>query len=78
METLLQARVAKVYGRPVLMSSLGALVLNKSVKDIINQHYMSTLENLMRLDQGTPPSVVYFLSGSLPGILFSKLSGLTG
>ena len=67
-------RVDKVYGLPVLMSGLGALVLNKSEKDIINQHYKSTLENLMRLHQVTPPSVVYFLSGSLPGHAFLHLT----
>ena len=59
-------RVEKVYGLPVLMSCLGAFVQNKSEKDIINQHYKSTLDNLMRHYQGTRAS----LSGSLSGYAF--------
>jgi hypothetical protein len=60
-------RVNQIYGLPVLLSGLGALVFNKSEKDIINQHHKTTLQKLMRLHDGTPPCVVAFLGGSLPG-----------
>ena len=66
-------RVNQIYGLPVLMSGLGALVLNKSEKDILNQHHKITLQNLMRLPGCTPPCVVYFLAGSLPGIALLHL-----
>ena len=36
-------RVNQIYGLPVLMSGLGALVLSKSEKDILNQHHKITL-----------------------------------
>ena len=70
-------RVQRIYGLPVLMSGLGTLVLNKPEKDIINQHYKVTLENLMRLHKSTPECVVYFLSGSLPGIALLHLRQLS-
>ena len=49
------------------MSGLGALVLLKSEKNIVDQHLKETYENLMRLHPKTPKSVVCFLAGCLPG-----------
>ena len=51
-------RVLIIYD--LLMSALGALVLNKSEKDKVNQHYNATLESLMRLQ--SPHQHVLFIS----------------
>ena len=67
-------RVNQIYGLPVLLSGLGALLLNRSEKDIINQHHKNTLQNLMRLHAGTPPFVLAFLAGPLPGKALLHLS----
>ena len=60
-------RIEKLYATPKLMSGLGALVLLKSEKNIVDQHLKETYENLMRLHPKTPKSVVCFLAGCLPG-----------
>ena len=60
-------RVHQLYGTPVLMSGLAPLVLSKQEVQMIEQQYKETLRCLLRLHEGTPRSVVYFLAGSLPG-----------
>ena len=60
-------RVEKLYGAPVLLSGLGALILSKSELDMIDHHHKETAEHLMRLHPRTPQCVVAFLAGSLPG-----------
>ena len=60
-------KVHQLYGVPVLFSGLSALVLSQGEIDMIEKHYCETLRCLMRLLPKTPRSVVYFLSGSLPG-----------
>ena len=60
-------KLDQVYGIPVLLSGLGALVLKKSEVETIDSHIRKTINNLMRLLPGTPRCVTYFLSGSLPG-----------
>ena len=59
-------KVEQLYGSPVLLSGLGALVLKKSELSILDQHHKDTLQNLLRLQSKSPRCVVYFLSGSLP------------
>ena len=59
-------RVELLYGSPVLLSGLAALVLSKAEISIIKHHYKLKLESLQRLHKLTPESVVYFLGGSLP------------
>ena len=59
-------RIEMLYGCPVLLSGLAALVLSKSEVDILQHHYKLNLERLQRLHKSTPESVVYFLGGSLP------------
>ena len=66
-------RVDQIYGLPVLLSGLWSLVMIKTEKDILNQHHKTNLQNLMRLPSGTPPCVVYFMAGSLPGIALLHL-----
>ena len=60
-------RVERLYGSPVLLSGLGALVLSKTEIDSIDFHFKISLENFQRLYKSTPAEVVYFLAGSLPG-----------
>ena len=73
-------RVHQLYGIPVLLSGLAALVLGKSELDALDQHHKVTLERLMRLSPRTPAPVVYFLSGSPPARahLHSRQLGLLG
>ena len=59
-------RTEKMYGLPVLLSGLGCLYLLESEKKTLSQHYKETLQNLQKLYQNTPESVVFILVGSLP------------
>ena len=66
-------RVHCLYGVPVLLSGIAALVLTTADINLIEGHYKETLRNLMRLHSKTPRSVIYFLAGSLPGIALIHL-----
>ena len=70
-------RVHQLYGTPVLMSGLAPLVLSKQEVQMIEQQYKETLRCLLRLHEGTPRSVVYFLAGSLPGTAVLHLRQLS-
>jgi hypothetical protein len=59
--------VEKMYGAPVYLSGLPALVLSKPEQSMISQHSKETMSNLQRLLPCTPRSVVCFLGGDLPG-----------
>ena len=69
--------IHQLYGTPVLMSGLASLVLSPSETQIIEQHFKETLQRLQRLYPRTPRAVIYFLSGSLPGIAHLHLRKLT-
>ena len=73
-------RLESLYGVPVLLLGLAALVLSDSEIAAIHHHHKLTLERLQRLHQATPESVVMFLAGSLPvtGILHLRMLGLLG
>jgi hypothetical protein len=73
-------RLEKLYGTPVLLSGLAALVLSDSETAIVHHHHKVNLERLQRLLQATPECVVMFLAGSLPGtgILHLRMLGLLG
>ena len=60
-------RVEKIYGTPVLLSGLAALVLTKREIDMIDHHYQETIRQLLRLHKNTPRCVLFFLAGCLPG-----------
>ena len=66
-----------VFGVPVLMSGLAALILNKSEISMINHHHKEVIRNLQRLSPKTPRVVVYFLAGSLPGEALLHIRQLT-
>ena len=59
-------RVEKLYGVPVLLSGLAALVLSKAEESSLNHHFKVSLERFQRLYKATPSPVVHFLAGSLP------------
>lgn len=59
-------RVHLLYGIPVLLSGLAALVLANHELDVLDLHHKVTLERLLKLYPNTPAPVVFFLSGSLP------------
>ena len=59
-------RVEKLYGLPVLLSGLAALVLSSKEQDTLNHHHKEKLERLQKLYPRTPAPVVYFLAGTLP------------
>lgn len=73
-------RVHQLYGIPVLLSGLAALVLGKAELDALDHHHKVTLERLMRFYPATPAPVVYFFAGSPPARahLHSRQLGLLG
>ena len=60
-------RLEQLYGVPVLLSGMGALVLSRKELALINNHHKEAIQNLLRLKPGTPQVVCYFLAGTLPG-----------
>ena len=70
-------RVEKLYGIPVLLSGLAALVLSKTEEDSLNPHYKTSLERLQRLYRSTPSPVVHYLAGSLPASALLRLRQLS-
>ena len=70
-------RILTLHGTPVLMSGLASLVLSDKEVNCIDQQYKRTLQNIIKLSTNTPASVVYFVSGSLPGAAILHLKQLT-
>ena len=71
-------RVHQLHATPVLFSGVASLVLNTSEKKAIITHYKVTIQNLLRLHQNTPRTVIIFLAGCLPGeaVLHGRMLGL--
>ena len=63
---LASLKINQLYCLPVLVSGLASLVLTKAELKIIDDHYLKTLQSLLRLHRRTPRSIVYYLAGSLP------------
>ena len=59
-------KVNQLYATPVLLSGVASLVLSQADINIIEGHYMRTLQRLMRLHDKTPRALVCFIAGSLP------------
>ena len=59
-------KLSQLYGVPVLLSGVASLVLNQAELNILEGHYLLTLQSLLRIHEKTPRSMVYFLAGSLP------------
>ena len=59
-------KVVSIYGTPVLLSGLGALVLNHKEIQLVEQHQKSLLQNFQKLHNNTPKAFIFFMAGSLP------------
>jgi hypothetical protein len=70
-------RVERLYGVPVLLSGLGALVLSKTELDSLDLHYKNSLESFQRLYKSTPAAAVYFMAGSMPASALFHLRQLS-
>ena len=70
-------RVERLFGVPVLLSGLGALVLSKTELASLDLHFKTSLESFQRLYKATPAAVVYFLAGSLPASALYHLRQLS-
>ena len=68
--------INKLYAIPVLMSGLATLVLTEAETKMIDQHHKETLRRILRLHDKTPRTVIYFLSGCLPGTALLHLRQL--
>ena len=55
-------KLEKVFGAPVLLSGLAALVLSKTEQTSLDHHYKIILERLQKLYTCTPRCVVLFLA----------------
>ena len=73
-------RILTIYGTPVLMSGLASLVLTAKEISCVDQQYKKTLQNILKLSVNSPPSLVHFIAGSLPGtaVLHLKQISLFG
>ena len=74
---LVNLRLEKTYGCPVLLSGLSSLVISSSELSAIDQHLKNTYQNIQKLHSKTPRSVVFFLGGSLPAQALIHLRMLT-
>ena len=70
-------KVEKLYGLPVLLSGLAALVLNTKELEALDHHHKEKLERLQKLYPRTPAPVVFFLAGTLPASAVLHLHQLT-
>ena len=73
-------RILSSYATPVLMSGLASLALSSKEIAVIDQQYKRTLQNIMKISVSSPPALVYFTAGSLPGtaVLHLKQISLFG
>ena len=60
-------RIHQLYATPVLLSGMGSIILNKSETDMIDAFLKKKSQNLQKLMDKTPASIVAFLGGVLPG-----------
>lgn len=59
-------RADRLFATPVLLSGLASLILLKSEIELIAKPYKQQIERLLKLHDGTPACVVWFLGGCLP------------
>ena len=70
-------QILPIYGTPVLMSGLGSLVLSEREVNIVKQQFKRTLQGLLKIPVNTSPSIVYYISGTLPATALIHLRNLT-
>ena len=73
-------QLERLYGCPVLLSGMAALVLSNKEVGVIQRHHRVTLCRLQKLPSTSPDCVVFFLAGSLPStaLLHLRQLGLLG
>ena len=73
-------RILTLYATPVLLSGLASLVLTSKEINCVDQQFKRTLQNILKISANSPPALVYFIAGSLPGkaILHKKQLTLFG
>ena len=59
-------KVEILYARPVLLSELCTLLLNKYQLNLLSHYLKSTLQRIQKLYSRTPSPAVHFLAGSVP------------
>ena len=59
-------KIQQMYGSPVLFSGLSSLVLTSYEINLVDQHFRTVIQSLLKLHPGTPHSFLLFLSGNLP------------
>ena len=70
-------RILTIYGTPVLMSGLSSLVLSPTEVATVDQQLKRLLQKLMKISVSSPPALVYFASGSLPGTAILHLKQIS-
>ena len=69
--------ILSIYGSPVLMSGLASLVLSSKEIASIDQQMKRTVQNIIKLSTNSPPSLVCFISGTLPCTAILHVKQLT-
>ena len=59
-------RAERLFGIPVLLSGLAALVLSRSDVSLLSGPFKKHVERILKLHDLTPESVIWFLAGCLP------------
>ena len=70
-------RIITLYGTPVLMSGLASLVMSAKEVSAVDQQLKRAIQNAIKLPNSSPTSLVYFVSGTLPGTAILHLKQLT-
>ena len=68
---------SQLYGTPVLFSVLASLVLTTAEVKIIDQYVQQTVQNLQKLHDKTPRSLVFLMASCLPEEAILLLKQLT-
>ena len=73
-------QLERLYGGPVLLSGMPALVLSTRELGVVHRHQRLTLCRLQKLPHTTPDCVLFFLAGSLPisAVIHLRQLGLLG
>ena len=70
-------KLERIYGAPVLLSGVAALVLSSPELATLHQQYKVMVRNLARLPQNTPECFIMLLGGTLPATALVHLGMLT-
>ena len=70
-------RILTLYGTPVLMSGLASLVMSAKEVAAVDQQLKRAIQSAIKLPNSSPTSLVYFVSGTLPGTAILHLKQLT-